>query len=103
MPVQFLVQVVAAPSCAIIPDVYELSQRSCIPVTVGQTFTSQLIATNNCGSGVTIVDIATISFAGMVQSSVIKQNSTTYYKTLTWIPTTAQLEFQVMCAMALDR
>lgn len=82
---------------------YELSQRSCIPVLVGQTFTSRLIGINNCGSGVSIVDIATLSFAGMVQSSVIRQDSVNYYKTLTWTPTSSQLGFQVMCAMAVDR
>lgn len=103
MPVQFLVQVVAPPSCSIAPDVYELSERSCIPVQVGQTFTSRLIAINSCGSGVTITDIATLSFSGMVQSSVIQQNSTTYYKTLSWTPTASQIGFQVMCAMAINR
>jgi len=54
------------------PEVYELSQRSCIPVTVGRTFPSRSIATNSCDFGVSIVDIATLSFADMVQSSIIK-------------------------------
>lgn len=85
------------------PDVYELSDKSCIPVRVGQTFTSRLIAINYCGSSVTIVDIATLSFSGMVQSSVIQFNSTAYYKTLTWTPQADQVGFQVMCAMAIDR
>ncbi|CAF3427839.1 unnamed protein product [Rotaria sp. Silwood1] len=102
VPVQFLVHVVAPSSCSTPPEVYELSNKSCIPITVGHTFTSHLIAINNCGSSVTIIDISTLSFAGMVQSSIIQQDSMTYYKTLSWIPTTSQLGYQVMCAMALD-
>ncbi|CAF0847205.1 unnamed protein product [Rotaria sp. Silwood1] len=102
VPVQFLVHVVAPSSCSTPPEVYELSNKSCIPITVGHTFTSHLIAINNCGSSVSIIDISTLSFAGMVQSSIIQQDSMTYYKTLSWIPTTSQLGYQVMCAMALD-
>jgi hypothetical protein len=76
---------------------------SCILVQVNQTFSSQLIAINNCGSTVTIDDIATLSFPGMIKGSLTMINSTTYYKSLTWTPTTAQIGYQVMCAMALDR
>lgn len=103
VPVQFLVQVVAPPSCSIPPEVYELSEQPCIPVRVGQPFTSRLVAINNCGSGVSIVDIATLSFAGMVQSAVIQQDARTYYKTITWTPRADQVGFQVMCALAIDR
>ena len=103
VPVQFLVQVVAPPTCPTPPEVYELTEKTCIPVRVGQTFTSRLVAINYCGSGVSIVDIATLSFSGMVQSAVIRQNATTYYETLSWTPTSDQVGFQVMCAMAIDR
>ncbi len=51
----------------------------------------------------TIVDIATLSFPGMVSSTIAEINSTEYYKNLTWTPTSAQLGYQVMCAMAFDR
>ena len=103
VPVQFLVYVVQPPSCTILPYVFELSNRTCIPVGVGQTFTTRLYAINSCGSGVTILDIATLSFSGMVQSNLIKESSVVYYKTLTWTPTSSQVGFQVMCAMAIDR
>lgn len=76
---------------------------SCILIQVNQTFSSQLIAISNCGSTVTIDDIATLSFPGMIKGSLTMINSTTYYKSLTWTPTTAQIGYQVMCAMALDR
>ncbi|CAF0897412.1 unnamed protein product [Rotaria sordida] len=61
-----------------------------------------LIAVNYCGSSVTIVDIATLSFPGMAQDSIVKVNSSYYYNNLTWTPTAAQIGYQVMCAMAFD-
>ncbi|CAF1425146.1 unnamed protein product [Rotaria sordida] len=103
VPVQFLVQVVNSPACTIPPEIVGIPvEEACIPVKVGQTFNSQLIAINNCGSGVTIADIATLSFAGMAKGNIVKLNTTTYYKTLSWTPTTSQLGFQVMCAMAFN-
>ena len=104
MPVQFLVHVVAAPACPTAPELVGLPlEQSCTALQVGQTFASELIAVNNCGTSVTIADIATLSFSGMVQGSVIQLNSTTYYRTLSWTPTITQLGFQVMCAQAIDR
>ncbi|CAF2636912.1 unnamed protein product [Rotaria sp. Silwood2] len=82
IPVQFLIHVVAPPSCSILPQVYELSQQSCIPITAGQTFTSCLIAINDCDASVSIIDISTLSFAEMDKSNIIKQDSMTYYKIL---------------------
>ncbi|CAF4000828.1 unnamed protein product [Rotaria sordida] len=103
VPVQFLVQVVNSPACTIPPEIVGIPvEEACIPVKVGQTFNSQLIAINNCGSGVTIADIATLSFAGIAKGNIVKLNTTTYYKTLSWTPTTSQLGFQVMCAMAFN-
>ena len=78
-------------------------EQSCTTVTVGQNFTSQIIAINYCYPNATIVDIATLSFAGMVKSNLIQQNSSVYYKNLTWTPTSDQIGYQVMCAMAFDR
>ena len=92
------------PTCTIPPEIIGIPvEQACIPVQVGQTFSSQLTAINSCGSNVTIADIATLSFAGMTKGSIVKLNIATYYKTLSWIPTTDQLGFQVMCAMAIDR
>ena len=93
-----------ASSCNILPEIIGIpSEQSCTTIVVGETFTSQLIARNNCGSNVTIVDISTLSFAGMITSNITKQNSTIYSKTLTWTPTMSQIGYQIMCAMALDR
>jgi len=101
-PVQFIVKVIDPPSCTTLPEVLLIGQ-SCTTVEVNETFSSQLLAINYCGTNVSIVDIATLSFSGMLQSSVIKLSSLIYYKTLTWTPTINQLGYQVMCAMALDR
>lgn len=104
VPVQFLVVVVNTSTCSIPPEVVGIPlEDSCTPVVVGQTFSSRLIAINNCGPTVAIDDIATLSFAHNIQSNVTKQNSTTYYKSFSWTPTAAQAGYQVMCAMALDR
>ncbi|CAM4935904.1 unnamed protein product [Rotaria socialis] len=84
VPAQFLVKVIAASSCVYQPEVLLLAD-SCTPLKVNQTLTSTLLAINNCGTIVTIIDISTI-----------------YYKNLTWKPTTNQIGYQVMCAIALD-
>jgi hypothetical protein len=102
VPVQFIVKVIAPSSCSTLPEAILVGQ-SCTTVTVNETFTTPVLALNNCGTNVSIVDIATVSFSGMVQSSVNKLNSLIYYKTLTWTPTIDQLGYQVMCAIALDR
>ncbi|UJR07628.1 hypothetical protein I4U23_011917 [Adineta vaga] len=103
VPVQFLVYVISASSCSALPEIIGLPlEQSCMPIRVGQTLISQLKAQNNCGPNVTIVDISTLSFAGMIASNITKENSTIYYKTLTWTPTIAQLGYQLMCAMAFD-
>ena len=70
---------------------------------VGQTFLSQIFAVNYCPSPVYIQDIATLSFTNMIKGNLVKVNSSLYYKNLTWTPTSAQLGYQVMCAMAFDR
>ncbi|CAF4694549.1 unnamed protein product [Rotaria socialis] len=103
VPIQFLVEIVAPPPCAILPEVYELSEASCTPIIVGQTYTSQIIAINYCGANVNISDIVTLPFPGMIRGNLIQYNSTVYYATISWTPTINQLGYQVTCAMAVDR
>ncbi|CAF3413733.1 unnamed protein product [Rotaria socialis] len=92
IPVQFLLQLII-----------ELPiEQSCIPITVGQTFTSRLVVINDCGSNVNISDIATFSLSGMVQSNIIRDNLTNYCKALTWTSTVSQIGFQATCTMAVD-
>ena len=104
MPVQVLIQVVDLPVCNIPPRIIGIPvEDTCIPVKVGQVFSTQIIALNSCGANVTIADIATLSFTGMNKGNIVQSNASIYYKTLTWTPTTAQIGFQVMCVMAIDR
>ncbi|CAF3689630.1 unnamed protein product [Rotaria sordida] len=103
VPVQFLVHVVNQASCTTEPVIAGIPlEDSCISIAVGQTFNSMLLAINYCGASVTIVDISTLSFPNMIKGSLVKFNTSTYYKTLSWTPTSSQLGYQVMCAMAFD-
>lgn len=104
MSVQFLVHVVGQPSCNEPPIITGIPlEGSCTPVVVGQQYTSRLIAINNCGSSVTITDITILGFLGMARGAIVKLNTATYYNDLTWTPTSSQLGYQVLCAMAFDR
>jgi hypothetical protein len=104
VPVQFLIQVVAPLTCIISPEIIGIpDEQSCTPLVVNQTFTSKLIAINYCGPNVTIIDIAMLPFAGVIQGNITKLNSTTYSKSFTWTTTASQLGYQVLCAMAVDR
>ena len=72
-------------------------------ITVGQNITTELFAINSCGPSVNITDISTLSFPGVLKGNLIEWNSTTYSKSITWTPTSSQLGYQLMCAMALNR
>ncbi|UJR38536.1 hypothetical protein I4U23_031203 [Adineta vaga] len=103
VPVQFLVHVVAPPTCSTPPEIIGIpEEQECIAVGLGQTYQSRIYAVNYCPSPVVIEDISTLSFAGMVKGNLVKVNSSLYYKSLTWSPTSAQLGYQVMCTMAID-
>ncbi|CAF4001369.1 unnamed protein product [Rotaria sordida] len=103
VPVQFLVHVVNSASCTTEPAIVGIPlEDSCTPIAVGQIFSSMLIAINYCGASVTIIDISTLSFADMIKGNLIKSNTSTYYKTLSWTPISSQLGYQIMCAMAFD-
>ena len=95
---------VGPPACNITPEIVgEPQQDACIPIAVGQNFTTNLIAMNYCGANVSILDISTLSFPGALKGNLIQINSTTYYKSITWEPTASQIGYQVVCAMAFDR
>lgn len=70
---------------------------------VGQTVSLQLMAINYCGLNVSIVDILLVALLNVTQNNISQLNPTTYYKNITWIPTSEQLGYQIMCAMALSR
>lgn len=39
----------------------------------------------------------------MITGNITQRDSMIYYKTMNWTPTSSQLGYQVMCAMAIDR
>ncbi|CAF2746760.1 unnamed protein product [Rotaria sp. Silwood2] len=94
VPVQFIVKFITPPPCSIPPEIL-LTGASCTPIKVNETFISQLLGVNHCGENVTIIDIATLSFSGMIQGSLVKLSSLIYYKSLTWTPTIYQLGYQL--------
>ncbi|UJR25559.1 hypothetical protein I4U23_006904 [Adineta vaga] len=62
VPVQFIVEVISPTSCPTPPETI-LAGSSCTPVKVNEVFRSTLLGFNYCGENITIVDIATLSFA----------------------------------------
>jgi hypothetical protein len=77
---------------------------TCEGLQVGQANTLILYAENYCSAyGVTIQDIATLSFPIVTKSNLTQNTSTLYSVTLTWIPTANEVGSQILCAVALDR
>ncbi|CAF0917524.1 unnamed protein product [Adineta ricciae] len=101
VPVQYLVSIVGPASCLVLPEI-TFSGSSCTPIKVNDTFYGSIFGINHCSSNVTILDISTLSFPGLIQGPLTALNSTIYYRALQWTPTIKQLGFQGMCAMALN-
>ncbi|CAF1097116.1 unnamed protein product [Adineta ricciae] len=101
VPVQYLVSVVGPASCLVLPEI-TFSGSSCTLIKVNDTFYGSIFGINHCSSNVTILDISTLSFPGVIQGPLTALNSTIYYKALQWTPTMQQLGFQGMCAIALN-
>ncbi|CAF1146267.1 unnamed protein product [Didymodactylos carnosus] len=102
VPIQFLVKVVDTTACAR-PEVIGVPGKlSCLPIQVGTPFITQIIAINYCPTTTNITEISTLSIPGMNKSALIRNDSSTYYRTLTWIPTYDQVGPQVVCAVAVD-
>ncbi|CAF1255393.1 unnamed protein product [Didymodactylos carnosus] len=95
VPLQFLISVINA-SCLDPPDIIPLDQ-SCIGVKVGVNYTYIFYAISNCGSTVTISDIATQSFTGLRKIvPVTAINSTLYYIEVQWTPSASQTGSQTL-------
>lgn len=63
-----------------------------------------LYAENYCSAyGVTINDIATLSFPTVFKTNITQNTSTLYSVSLTWTPTADQVGSQILCAVAIDR
>lgn len=106
VPIQFLVYVYAVPSCTLKPILLsDLNNQNCQATGVGANFTMTFTAVNQCGSGRTITDIATLSFPILIKSVLVQDpnNASLWSLTITWQPTISQVGSQVLCAVASDR
>lgn len=106
VPVQFLINVYAVPDCITAPVLYGPSKNTgtCQTLQVGQPYTVTLYAQNYCSLyGVTIMDVATLSFPIVEKSNLTQNTSTLYSVSLTWTPTTDDIGSQILCAVAIDR
>lgn len=104
--VQFLINVYALPNCTTAPLLYGPSKNTgtCQSLQVGQSYTVTLYAENYCSAyGVTIQDIATLSFPIVHKTNLTQNTSTLYSVSLTWTPTTDDVGSQILCAVAIDR
>jgi hypothetical protein len=72
-------------------------------VQVGQTYAIELVAQDFCPNSTTIQDIATLSFPVVIKTSIVKNTTTLWSVSLTWVPTASQIGSQILCAVALDR
>jgi hypothetical protein len=106
VPLQFLVYVDGTQSCTLQPLlISDLNSDACQGAQVGVNFTITLTAINQCGSGRTISDIATVSFPIVIKSALVQDttNTSLWSMTLTWAPTANQVGSQVFCAIAIDK
>ncbi len=106
MPLQFLINVYALPNCTHAPLLYGPYNQTgtCESLQVGQSHLLILYAQNYCSTyGVTILDIATLSFPIVTKSNITQNSSTLYSVSLTWTPTASEVGSQILCAVAVDR
>ncbi|CAF3696101.1 unnamed protein product [Rotaria sordida] len=100
--IQFLIYVLATPTCTQAPVILPLT--SCLEIQVNVAMIFTLYAMNYCNrTKVIITDlISTVSITGLSASSLV--NSTTHtslvYVTFTWTPQITQIGSQQFCALA---
>ena len=103
--IQFLVYVLAAPTCPQPPVIVPLT--GCLEVQVNVPVNFTLYILNNCNKTVaTITDfIPTVSISGMTVSGLANSttNTSLFYVILSWTPQANQLGAQQFCAVAYTR
>jgi hypothetical protein len=103
---QFLVYVYATVPCTLKPVLLSsVNDGDCQGVQVGVNFIMTLTAVNQCGSGRTINDIATLSFPIIIKSALVQNttNTSLWSMQIIWQPTETEVGSQVFCAVASDR
>jgi hypothetical protein len=105
VPVQFLVYVIAIPTCPQSPLI--VPSTDCLNVQVGIPINFTLYAMTSCNvTTVIIVDIMqTISIDGMQMGNLTNStaNASLVYVTLTWTPQMYQIGSQEFCVIAYTR
>lgn len=102
IPVQFLIQIIAKPSCPLIPTITSNGPSSFI-LQVGQSINFTMIIRTDC-VGRTIEDFFRAAPLNMRKSNITYDAMNNQYTvTESWTPTSDQSGSQAYCATALDR
>lgn len=102
IPVQFLIEIIATPTCFSKPIISSNLSTDTI-LTVGQLFTFTVTIDINC-TGTTIVDYFRNPPLNMQKSNItFDATNNLYLVTETWTPTSDQTGSQSYCAVATDR
>ncbi|CAF1181542.1 unnamed protein product [Rotaria sordida] len=100
--IQFLIYVLATPTCTQAPVILPLT--SCLEIQVNVAMSFTLYAMNYCNrTKVIITDlISTVSITGLSASSLVNSttNTSLVYVTFTWTPQITQIGSQQFCALA---
>lgn len=102
IPIQFLIQIVAAPLCPLKPTISS-NLSVCTPIEVGIQLNITILITQGC-PGTTIDDFFRMPPLNMYKSG-LAQVGTSNVWTITeiWTPTSDQIGSQAYCAIATDR
>lgn len=102
IPVQFLIQIIATPTCFSKPIISSNLSTNTI-LTVGQLFIFTVTIETDC-SGTTIIDYFRTPPLTMQKSNITFNGTNDFYLvTETWTPTSDQVGSQPYCAMATNR
>lgn len=102
VPIQFLIQIVAAPICPLKPTISS-NLSTCTAIHVGIQFNITILITQGC-LNTTIVNFFRIPPLNMYKSGIIQVGSSNEWTvTETWTPTNDQIGSQVYCSIATDR
>jgi hypothetical protein len=102
VPVQFLIEIVASPTC---PSISSISSNisKCSAIYVGVQFNFTLTITPGC-SNTTIVDLFSTPPLQMYKNNLTRIGTSNVWTVMhTWTPTTDQVGSQIYCALAIDK
>ena len=102
VPIQFLVEIVAKPSCLLKPRINSDAPEG-IYLPVGSLFQLTLFIETDC-PGRTIVEVYRMSPLDMFRNDSVRDSGTNVTTTTeSWIPTIDQIGSHMYCAITVDR